>query len=353
MAHAMHAGATITKHIRDRVSAFARKRFFMGYLTANGRIVYNMSGDGYDWPIRIKRAEFNPFTETTQVSFPQANYNIKAALPVRGGWISESIHRFNKNLNKGAEAIVKLWANKIAELSEDFADHMGMKLINNDGNATGNSYVHGLESCLSATSNAGYRVGTNNDSYGGFSTARGTFGSAGSGTAATWPAGGSYNPEYDCWTPVVIDTTSTAWDASAASFANYGDRQLGFGAVYSRRNQYKLDCWLLSKDGYLDIVNLNRGKQRIEVSRNTKMTAMGFQGMSMDGVDIYEEDAVTSGYGYGLVPDVFELGFWHDKMVETDEDFDLSSVSDKALVTSMHQLRIKTPRALTKIAPLT
>jgi hypothetical protein len=102
--------------------------------------------------------------------------------------------------------------NLMADIEEAFGDELYV-----DGNASGNEgRIHGFESWLgnSGAATNGY-VATPSDTYAGLSTTLGNYG----GTWSTpprntnWPDGKG-DPEYDFWSPLLVDYTDTAWKAA-------------------------------------------------------------------------------------------------------------------------------------------
>lgn len=355
--NAYHASITINKYIRDVTKAIMRKRVLLAMLQSRGRIALNQTGKLIDWKVKHKRTQITPFDDGDSIVFTRQNKHKTAQLPMRAYVVSESMSKADKLMNSGKEAIVKKYADMVKSLLEDIRDQFCEQLIQVDGNSAGNTNrIHGLESVFSASNNASSLVGTNNDTYAGLSTARGTYGGSWTGS---WPDGYG-DTQYDFWTPLVVNYNSTlaassgGWSATTKSWSNTCIEALRFAIINTQRNSDDLDLFLLEKNLYRLALDRIDDNERLVVNRNQDagMTKLGFKGINVDGVDIYWEVGLGSGVGYGLCLDELELMSWQNQLFVSLSDFNLERVSDQVAIDFYGNLRIKSPRCQCKLAAL-
>lgn len=354
---AYHASITINKYIREVTKAIMRKRVLLAMLQSRGRVTLNQTGKLIDWKVKHKRSVMTPFDDGDSITFSRVNKHKTAQLPMRAYVVSESISKADKLMNSGKEAIVKKYSDMVKSLLDDIRDQFCEQIVQVDGNAAGNTNrIHGLESMFSASASPTSLVGTNNDTYAGLSTARGTYG--GSWTGA-WPDGYG-DTQYDFWTPLVVNYTSPlaaasgGWSATTKSWSNTCIEALRYAIINTQRNSDDLDLFLLEKNLYRLALDRIDDNERLVVTRNQDpgMTKLGFKGINVDGVDIYWEVGIGSGLGYGLCLDELELMSWQNQLFVSLSDFSLERVSDQVAIDFYGNLRCKSPRTQCKLAAL-
>lgn len=357
---AYHASITINKYIREVTKAILRKRVLLAMLESRGRITYGHSGKLIDWKVKHKRTPIVPFDDGDSIIFSRQVKHKTAQLPMRAYVVSQSISKGDKLMNAGKEAIIKKYSDMVKELLDDIRDQFCEQLVQVDGNAAGSTNrIHGLESVFSAQASASSLVGTNNDTYAGLSTTRGTYGGAWSPGASSWPNGYG-DSQYDFWTPLVVNYTSPlsadsdGWSATNKVWSNTCIEALRYAIINTQRNSDDLDLFLLEKNLYRLALDRIDDNERLVVNRNQDpgMTKLGFKGINVDGVDIYWEVGLGSGVGYGLCLDELELMSFQKQLFVSLSDFNLERVSDQVAVDFYGNLRMKSPRCLCKLAAL-
>ncbi len=355
--NAYHASITINKYIRKETVAIMRKRILLAMLQSKGRVTNNVSGKLIDWKVKYKRSPMSPFSDGDSIVFTKQNKHKTAQLDMRAYTVEQSMNKGDKLMNSGNEAIIKKYSAMVKDGLEDIRDQFAEQLIQVDGNSAGNTdRIHGLESVFSATNNASSLVGTNNDTYAGLSTARGTYGGSWTGL---WPDGYG-DSQYDFWTPLVTNynsvlaATSGGWSPTTKNWQNTCVEALRFSIINTQRNADDLDLFLLEKNLYRQFLDKADDSERLVVERNQDvgMTKLGFRGVNVDGVDIYWEVGVPSGVGYGLCLDEMELMSWQDQLFKSSTDFNLETVSDRVLIDFYGNLKLTSPRAFCKLAAL-
>jgi uncharacterized protein YaaR (DUF327 family) len=352
-----HANVTINRYIREETKAILRKRVFLAMLQSRGRITLNMSGKLVDWKVKHKRSSMSPFDDGDSIVFTRQEKHKTAQLPMRAYIVSQGMNKGDKLINAGKEAIIKKYSSMVKELLDDIRDQFAEQLVQVDGNSAGNTNrIHGLESVFSATADAASLVGTNNDTYAGLATARGTYGG---GWTGTWPDGYG-DSQYDFWTPLVVNYTSPlafssgGWSASTKTWSNTCVEALRFAIINTQRNVNDLDLFLLEKNLYRQFLDKADDSERLVVERNQDpgMTKLGFKGVNVDGVDVFWEVGLAAGTGYGLCMDELELMSWQNQLFASNSDFNLETVSDRVAIDFYGNLRMISPRALCKLKNL-
>lgn len=343
------ANTTIHDFIREEEMNIIRDRKVLAMLQDRGRITFNHGGDLMDWKVRYKRAPMRVFRESDVLTFSRVNRWKTAQLDWRGYAATDSITKFEKLKNKGVEAIIKVYdqmaKNLMLDIEEYFADELYV-----DGTLASNAgRIFGFESFLgySGTQANGF-VGSPNDSYAGLSTNLGTYGGTWTlnGANVNWPDGKG-DPEYDFWSPLIVDYTNTSWQAATKTWANTCTEAVRYAIIKSQKNK--------SKKGMLDMVLLERellrlfkqaedSKERIVVERGDKpggLTALGFKDtINYEGVDLTTEFGVTSGVGYGLNIENLELRSLQGQLFVAElPDFDIATQSDRFSIDFFGNMR--------------
>jgi hypothetical protein len=352
------ANTTISEHIREVEDNIMRNRRVLAILKKKGRIQFNASGKDFDWRIKFRRAPIAGYADADTLTFARRDRWRVATLPWRGYAIGESATKKEKLMNKGTEAIVKLFAELGNDMTEDIEDQYCEELYV-DGNATGNGKkIHGFESFLgnSATGNDNGRVRQPNSTYAGLSCALGAFGGTwaptGTGTG-TWPDGKG-DASYDFWSPVIVDCSASVWGGSP-NWSAYAPSQLSFGIMANQMNKYNkggLEMVMLDRLFYYQFLELIRSKERLNVQRGkdgSPLVSLGFGDVvEWDGKDITWEYGMTASTGYGFNPAQMELKSMQDKLfVFEGPEYNMATGAYNMRVDTFSNLRCN-PRGFVK-----
>lgn len=343
---------TIHEYIREEEENILRDRKFLAMLKDRGRITFNHAGDLMDWKVRHKRAPIRVYRDSDTLTFSRINRWKTAQLDWRGYAATDSITKFEKLKNKGPEAIIKVFDQMTKNLMDDISEYFGDELYVN-GYGTGNTgRIHGLESFFgtSGVRPSPYPVCAPNSTYAGLLCTLGQYG-------GTWTLDGSSNvnwpdgkgdPEYDFWSPLIIDYTNANWSAATKTWANTCGEALRYGIIKSHRNRSvkgQLDCILLERELFRQFEDFQDGKERLVIKRGDKeggLYALGFSdAINYDGVDLATEFGVPSNTGYGLSIENCELRSLQDQMFVAElPDFDISTQSDRFSIDFFGNLRV-------------
>ncbi len=314
---------TIHKFVRGEEVNVLRNRKLTALMKRRGRIKYNESGDLLDWKVRYRRAPLFGFADSDTLTFSRRNRWLTAQLPWRGYATNDQMTKKETLMNKGVEAIVKVYQ-KLAstllqeDIEENFADEFYI-----DGNAAANTKrMHGIESFFGeGTTVDADKITEPSDTYAGLSTALANKGGTWSGDITTppnanvatdWPAGtGDYH--YDYWSPVMLNYGSATWKGTEV-FNNNGHEVIRQGIIWGQRNKSKrgqLDMFLLEGTMYNDLLTILDSKERFYARQGRvegSLAELGFtDSVNVDGVDVTWEYGVPADVGYGFNVDQMQL----------------------------------------------
>ena len=363
------AATTLANHIREVEESMLRNYQMGALLEAGGRVNYNNSGEGFDWPVQYRLHKVEGNTGETQRNFARRNLWKTANLEFRGYQTTDSMYYREFRSNKGPEGVVKVFDNFVERLETSLTQGLGGEYYV-DGSASGNEQSwHGLESMfvlngtVNSTSgaqrsaNAADIVGYPNDTYAALSTVLGNYGGENE-SSQYWPDGIS-DAEYDFWSPLVVNYTTTHADlpASTQTWAGQGDEAMRYAIINAQRNTSKngqITNILLSRDLYMGLLNIIDTKERIQISSEQSLRALGFKNvLNFDGIEVSWEAAIASGVGYGINYDNMELKSMDESLLRSEgPEYDIHSQSFNAVVSTLSNLKFSSPRNFFKLAAL-
>lgn len=358
---------TLANHVRDTEAAWMRSFQLLALLESNGRVTYNHGGRGFDWRVRYKRHNAEGNTGETIRNFARVNLDKMAYLQYRGYQATDSMYEKEMQENKGEHAIVKVFDGMVDSIEASMKQALATEPYI-DGNATGNETSwHGLESMMAATqtinistgaartANAADKCGYPNDTYAGLSTILGNYGGE-QETGAVWPDGVA-DPEYDFWSPLLVNYTSSAFNGAADTWAAQGDEAMRYGIINSQRNS-SMDGQItnisLARNLYNDFMNLIDNKEQIQVTSENGLRALGFKSVIIfDGVEVSWEAGVPTSTGYGFNYNLMELMSMYPNLLKSEgPEYDIDTQSYKAVVSTLSNLKFKSPRNFFKLLTL-
>jgi hypothetical protein len=304
--------STIKKYLRDREINILRNRKLTALLKKKGRISFNWSGTAMQWPVKYKRVRLTPFADGDMVEFSRKDRNKSAVLDWRGYSAGDSMTKGEFLQNRSTEAIIKLYSDISTDLVDDMEDAFGEEFYVN-GYASGNSKrLHGIESFMSAATNAGNGAATPTGSYAGLSCVPGQYGGAwDGGNLPGWPNGRG-DAQYDFWSPLVVDYGDSLFDATNHNWETNCVEAISFGIIKSKKSKSakgQLDVILTDDEMYRKYIKQQRGKERINVTNEqSPLIKLGFGDVfNQDGTDITWEYGMPGGVAYGYNCDMMEL----------------------------------------------
>lgn len=336
---------TIRNYIREEEVNILRNRKLLALLQKKGRISFNHSGVAMDWKVRFRRVPLQQHAEGDTLTFGRQDRHKTAVVEWRGYAATDAMFKSEFLQNRGAEAIINLFATRSELLKQDLEDNFGEEIYK-DGTLPANSKgMHGIESFMQVSgSNAGGNGAmTPNGTYAGLSTVPGYFGgtwSAPSGLA--WPHGRG-DAQYDFWSPLIIDVGDTYFGAitnpsnplTNNKWSLNAVEAVAFAIIKGKKSQSetgKLDVIFVAEAMYQPYLSLLRTKERIIVERNNQVSplvALGFTDViNQDGTDITWEYGSPSGAAYGFNCDQMQLCSQQAQLFAAEgPDFDIASSS--------------------------
>jgi hypothetical protein len=360
-------GTTIINYLREEELNTFRKFKVFAALEGSGNVVMNQGGRGLNWQIRYRNQPVSGNNGETPRVFARQNLWVDAELPYRGYQVTDSIYKKEMLENRGQQALINVAGKMASRLQESMEQHLS-KEIYIDGNLAGNELrFHGLESFLAVDGTVNITDGTRRapgvagaadpfgwpaDVYAGVNTGLGAV--AGSQLQGVWPNGVA-DPEYDFYSPVVVNYTSTYFKGGTSNtWADNCIVATREGLQQAKRNDTKeseIDMVLLDRKLYIDYMNKLDSKERILAQPNQGLRAYGFKDVfQQDGVDISTEYAVPAGCGYGLSIANMELRCMEGTLMTAEGPFYNEELqSYRYVVSVLANLKFKSPRNFFKL----
>ena len=369
VAFARTSATTLANHIREVEESMLRNFQLGALLESAGRVNYNNSGEGFDWPVQYRLHKVEGNTGETQRNFARRNLWKTANLEFRGYQTTDAMYYREFRSNKGPEGIVKVFDKFVQRLETSMTQAFGGEYYV-DGSASGNEQSwHGLESMFvlngtvtatsgaQRTANAADIVGYPNDTYAALSTVLGNYGGENE-SDQYWPDGIA-DGEFDFWSPLVVNYTTTHEDlpSTTNTWAGQGDEAMRYAIINSQRNASKtgqITNIMLARDLYMGLLNIIDDKERIAISSENSLRALGFkQTVNFDGVEVSWEAGIESGVGYGLNYDNIELKSMDESLLRSEgPEYDIHSQAFVAAVSTLSNLKFSSPRNFFKLAAL-
>ena len=371
VAFARTAATTLAKHIRDVEENMLRNYQLGALLEAAGRVNYNNAGEGFDWPVQYRLHKVEGNTGETARNFSRRNLWKTANLEYRGYQTTDSMFYREFRSNRGEEGIIKVFDNFVQRLETSIEQALGGEYYV-DGTLAANSQGwQGLESIfgIASTNNtvdksgagpgafdAADYVAAPSATYAGLSTVLGNYGgSQESGTG--WPNGVA-DPEYDFWSPLIVNYLSTSFGGSSSTWALQGDEAMRFAIIHAQRNTSQngqITNIMLARDLYMDLLNLIDDKERIQITSEHQLRALGFKNtVNFDGIEVSWETAIPDAVGYGLNYKNIELKSMDDSLLRSEgPEYDIHSQSFNAVVSTLSNLKFTSPRNFFKLQAIT
>ena len=330
-----------------------------------------------DWNVRFRNSPVTGNSGDTPRTFSRVNMWKRAEIGWRGFTTTDSVYRREMLENRGQQALVDV-AGKMAErLQESLEQHLSYQPYR-DGSASGSENdFHGLESFLGytgtineagsgifdlrTTSNTGDRYGYPDDNYAGLSTKLGYYGGGRIGTGTgIWP-NVPVDSEADFYSPLIINYNATSFNSEATAVGNWKKncvQAIREGVHGCKRNDTKeaqIDMVVLDRALYVQFLNQYNDKERIAISKENGLKAMGFTDVTtLDGCEITSEYAVPTGRGYGMSIGNMELRCLENQLMVAEGPFFAEETqSYRYACSTLGNFKFKSPRSFFSLAPVT
>lgn len=221
-----HVAATRPKYMKTASDLTIRERLFFSFLKKRGRITFNHSGTDLKWPVKFSLPRVTPSAGVGLIDFTRHNPNLQLSIDWRGYQAQGSLSMKDGLMNKGDEAIIKLFDQVSDNLVQATRETIGSDMYQSGSTAGRESNIHGCETFMdSGTTVVADKVAKPAGTYAGHSCALGAEGGSWSTALAVspnasvdtdWP-NGSGTSEYDCLAPKLINYGSTSWNTPSPS----------------------------------------------------------------------------------------------------------------------------------------
>lgn len=356
-------GTTLVTHLKEEELTTFRKFKVFAALEANGKVAMNQGGRGFDWQVRYRNQPVTSNNGESPRVFARHNLWQRAYLPYRGYTVTDQVTKREMLENRGAQALIDVAGKMASRLQESMQEHLS-KEIYIDGNATGNeNRWHGLESIFGIngtvnvatgaqrSANAADPFGFPADEYAGLNTGLGYI--AGSQLASgSWPYV-AVDPEYDYYSPVVCNYTSTYFGGATATWKDQCVEAIREAVHHAKRNdtrENQIDMILLDRTLYIQFLNRLDSRERAIVTKSSGLRSYGFGDVvELDGIEVSTEYAVPSGVGYGLSIGNMEMKCMESQlMVAEGPYYNEELQSHRYAVSVLANIKMKSPRNFVK-----
>lgn len=307
--------ATARKYFKGAADLTVRRRLLLSLLEKKGRIKYNASGTTCTWVVKYDQPSVQSHGASGEYTFDENDLYRQVQVDWRGYVTTDRMDYKNFLMNKGQVALVDRYKQILPELRQTLEDHFHGEMYI-DGNATGNANrLHGILSFMGddGATVAADLIARPSDTYGGQSTVLGTEGGTWSSNATVspnatlandWPDG-SGTANYDFFSPVLVNTSSTSWSTGSTEWEDNCSEILRRTTTWLTKNGGKTG----KPSAFLLASNLWNGYQNYQEARfrniipHPEARDLGFpETLNQDGVMIKYEFDVPYGEFFGLNP---------------------------------------------------
>jgi hypothetical protein len=360
-------GTTLVTHLKEEELTTFRKFKVFAALEANGKIAMNQGGRGFDWQVRFKNQPVTSNNGESPRVFARHNLWQRANLPYRGYTVTDQVTKREMLENRGAQALIDVAGKMASRLQESMQQHLS-KEIYIDGNKPGNeNRWHGLESIFAhdgtvnvstgakRTANAADPFAFPSDEYAGLRTDLGYV--AGSQLeTGSWPYV-SVDPEFDYYSPLICNYTSTYFGGASATWKAQCIEAIREAINHAKRNDTKedqIDMIILDRKLYIDFLARLDSRERAIVSKSNGLRSYGFGDVvELDGIEVSTEYAVPSGVGYGLSIGNMELKCMESSLMTAEGPYYNEELqSNRYAVSVLANIKMKSPRNFVKFAAI-
>jgi hypothetical protein len=359
-----HAQTTMAQMLTEVEEAHQRNYALPAQLQSAGRYLYNQSGRGMIWSVRYKRHQVTANTGANRRNFAPRNLWKLAALGDRGYQATDSISSIEILQNKSKEALINVMSGFMERLKESVDDVLATQYYI-DGNLAANvDFWQGLETMFgtNGTINAstGAQRASNNDdivgypydTYATLSTELGAYGgSQESGTI--WP-NGNCDPQYEFWSPLVVNGSSTKFSATTHTWRYQALEALRYAITHTGRLGGKTarpTTVIMCREMYRQLKDLMGTKEEISVEDENRLRSLGFRDtVNFDGTEVTLEHSVPDGVAYGLNYENITVRSLYGQLLNAEgPQYFMEDQAHKAVVAVLGNLKFKSPRNFFKV----
>lgn len=360
---------TIQKHLRGFEQCVMRDRILLSRLQERGAVEYNYSGDGLTWRVKKDQRDLVTNNGAQSTAFTPKNLYQTCTLDYEGYIITDKVTKRERLKNRNQEAIINFFGDLVQDMFDDLEDRFATELYI-DSSASGNSgRLSGIETMMAATqtinstvtgsttprtANAADIVGYPNDTYAGVST---VLGADGGTWNANWPLG-TGDPNFDFFSPLIVNYTSSGFDGQSTSWTTNCSAAVSYMLIHGntrKASQGMIDLVLLDAELYRQLAEKQKTNERVLINDGDSSRKYGQprKGFFMDNAEVTWEYGVPREVGYGFNLKQLKLISMQNKLFVADPmEWDPESRSYRIAVDFLGQLRFKSPRYFAKLVEL-
>jgi len=319
---------TARKYFAGAADLTVRRRLFLRLLSEAGRISFNENGESCYWNVEFSQPPVQSHGASGEYSFDEHDLYRQLNVDVRGYVATDKMDFKNTLMNKGNVAIINRYKRIMPNLKKSLDDHFHGELYI-DGYATGNgNRLHGLQSFLGyGTVAAGDIVAVPSDTYGTRSTALASesgqwstdLGTKPNSTIGTdWPDGKG-DSDYDYLSPIIVNSSSTAWGATTNWEDNCGKilRRTTTWLTKNGGKDGRPTCYMMGNNKFNGFQDYHEAKFR-NIIPHPEARDLGFPDtLNQDGVMVKYEFDVPATEVYAINVHQMELASWDDVLFGT------------------------------------
>lgn len=362
------------KYSKELTDLTIRTRFMLAMLERRSRI--NL---GVDWsfeekyPVDWKDAPVTSLGHGGGATYAPRDYTKLATQDLRGFLATDMMHiKEQEMLGNSSARFVDRYKRIVPKLTKSMRQTIGLKFYGNGNAAGAQDEFSGMETMMaSSTEGTHSGSGTNvvadliaeaDGTYNSLVTDLATAGdwstdlavSPNANVATDWPEG-TGDPEYDYWTPKLINWASTSWPSeSANSWADTSAFVLRRTAQWLRQTagmEGETLVALLSGHMMTEFKDAQEAKLRT-LAQHPEARDLGFPGvLEYDGIALKSEYGIPTDTGYVLNLDEVELGITGKMFITTKGPFlDPDSLAYKWFVYTFGNFKF-VPKFCAKLYP--
>ncbi len=354
---------TITNYLKVEEQATLRRYRIWSQIEAGGNVLTNQAGRGFTWEIQFRNQPVTGNNGETPRTFARHNLWQVGSLDYRGYQSSDMLYTREMLENRNQQALIDV-AGKMATRLQTSVEQKLAAEVYTDGDAPGNELrFQGLDTMFGWDGTVDIATGAKNaaaqaadrfcwpvDTYAGLSTELGAI--AGSQTQeGSWPDA-QCDPEYDYFSPIIVNYTSTSFGGS--TWLENCVPAIREGVHQAKRNDTKeaaINLVMLDRRMFIDCLNNLDAKERTIVSKTNGLKSFGFDSVfELDGVEVSTEYNCPVGSGYGLSTDNMFLHSMQGQIIQSDGPYYSETNQAYRYVASvLANLRMVSPRNFFKL----
>jgi hypothetical protein len=301
--------AAIPKYEKKASNDVIEHSILLSELERRKRILYNQSGTSFEKRLRVEQATLYAMADMEALQFARTNPYAETTLPWREYRMQNTISDKEKEMVKGNEALIQIWANRVRDLREDFRDKLNVELFV-DGNATGNTKkLHGLESIFGASAcTSANSYTSSSETYAGLTLAA---------AHGTWSSTTPYSPH-------LVNENATAWGTWGSSPLDIARRLISACTIRNSKSA-RPDMLLTTETRYLQFLDALQAEERIMAHSPTpEKTYSGFKAIEFDGIQVLWDYDCTASCTYCLNLDQMEFRVLKPQLLAMRSAYDIT-----------------------------